>query len=250
MHTYIVKSFIILILIVQCSFSKDLKEILDDGYIRVGVKYDYKPFGFINNEGRLDGFDIDLIKTMMNKLEVRVMFVEVNSINKEKMLLSDKVDILFAGMVEDKNSNKNIIFTKPYYLDEQVVLLNNNNSIKSLKEMVNMHVGSLKGTNYLENFLKMQPHVSTISFSQYPQLTKALAYNNIDAVTAGSTWAKEQVESHNNEFRILNDVICTIKYSIALKKKNEDLKDKLNLLFAEITKNNTYDKIYKKWFKK
>ncbi len=250
MHIYIMKSFIILILIVQYSFSKDLKEILDDGYIRVGVKYDYKPFGFINNEGRLDGFDIDLIKTMMNKLELRVMFVEVNSINKEKMLLSDKVDILFAGMVEDKNSNKNIIFTKPYYLDEQIVLLNNNNSIKSLKEMNNMHVGSLKGTNYLANFLKIQPHVSTVTFSQYPQLIKALSYNNIDAVTAGSTWAKEQVESHDNKFRILSDDICTIKYSIALKKSNEDLKEKLNLLFAEITKNNAYEKIYKKWFRK
>jgi polar amino acid transport system substrate-binding protein len=250
MHRYIVKSFIILILIVQCSFSKDLNHILNDGYIRVGVKYDYKPFGFIDNDGRLVGFDIDLIKTMMSKLELRVMFVEVNSINKEKMLLNDKVDILFAGMVENNSSNKNIIFTKPYYLDEQVVLLNNNNSIKSLKEMNNMHVGSLKGTNYLANFLKIQPHVSTISFSQYPQLTKALAYNNIDAVTAGSTWAKEQVKSHDNEFRILNDNISTIKYSIALKKSNEDLKKRLNQLFAEITKDNTYEKIYKKWFKK
>ncbi|WP_375723990.1 transporter substrate-binding domain-containing protein [Arcobacter sp. KX21116] len=249
MHTHIMKSFIILILIVQCSFSKDLKEILDDGYIRVGVKYDYKPFGFINNDGRLDGFDIDLIKTMMNKLDLRVQFIEVSSINKEKMLLDDKLDILFAGMVEDKESNKNIIFTKPYYLDEQVVLLNSNNSVKSLKEMDNMHVGSLKGTNYLTNFLKIQPNVLTITFSQYPQLTKALAFNNIDAVTAGSTWAKEQVESHSNEFRILSDVICTIKYSIALKKNNDNLREKLNLLFAEITKDNTYEKIYKKWFK-
>ena len=86
------------------------KEILDDGYIRVGVKYDYKPFGFINNDGRLDGFDIDLIKTMMNKLDLRVQFIEVSSINKEKMLLDDKLDILFAGMVEDKESNKKGVY--------------------------------------------------------------------------------------------------------------------------------------------
>ncbi|WP_129101064.1 ABC transporter substrate-binding protein [Arcobacter sp. F2176] len=249
MQTYIMKSFIILVLIVQCSFSKDLKDILDDGYIRVGVKYDYKPFGFINNDGRLDGFDIDLIKIMMNKLELRVQFIEVNSINKERMLLNDNLDILFAGMIEDKQSNKNIIFTKPYYLDEQVILLNSKNSVNSLKEMNNMHVGSLKGTNYLNNLLKIQPNVITISFSQYPQLTKALSFNNIDAVTAGSTWAKEQVESHQNEFRILSDVICTIRYSIALKKNNENLKEKLNSLFTEITKDNTYEKIYKKWFK-
>lgn len=225
MHTTIMKSIIILILLVQYSYSKSFKEILNDGYIRVGVSYDYIPFGFINNDGILDGFDIDLIKRMMNKLELRVKFIEVSSTNKEKMLLDDKLDILFAGMSKDKQSNKNIIFTKPYYTDEQVILLNSNKNVKTLKDMDNMHVGSLKGTNYLTNFLKIQPNVLTVSFSQYPQLTKALAYNNIDAVTAGSSWAKEQVESHPNEFRILSDVICQINYSMALKKSNEDLKE-------------------------
>jgi len=248
MHIHIMRFFIILILFTQFLFSKNVDSIINDEYIRVGVKFDFKPFGFINSDGRIDGFEVDLIKSLIDKLNIRVKLVEVTSKNKEKMLLNDKVDIVIAGMILNKN-DKNIIFTKPYFYDEQVVLINSKKNITTFKELKGMHIGAIKGSEHLSNFLKVQPHVSTISFTEYPQLIKALSYNNIDAITADASWAKEQVGLYHGKFKIINDIVCNNKYSIAIKSNNKKLKKTLDNLLTEMANDGTYYTIYNKWFK-
>ena len=246
MHKYIYRIVLIFFLFSQQGFSKSLEKIFNDEYIRVGVKFDYKPFGFINGDGKLDGFEIDLIKSMMDRINIRVKFIEVSSKNKEKMLLENKVDILIASMIE--RESKDIIFTKPYFFDEQIALVNNINKLNSLKDLKDLHIGSIKGTTHLENFLKVQPNVTSVTFTEYPQLVKALSSHNIDAITADASWAKVQVENYHNKFKIINDVISINKYSIAVKSDNIKLKENLDFLLNEITRDKIYDKIYKKWF--
>jgi ABC-type amino acid transport substrate-binding protein len=242
------KFFIIFILFTQFSFSKDVDKILNDEYIRVGVKFDYKPFGFINSDGKIDGFEIDLIKSLIDRLNIRVKLIEVTSKNKEKMLLSDKVDIVIAGMILN-NEDKNIIFTKPYFYDEQVVLVNSTKNISTFKELKGLHIGSIKGSEHLSSFLKIQPDVSTVTFTEYPQLIKALSYNNIDAITADASWAKEQVEIYKGKYKIINDIVCNNKYSIAVASDNIKLKNMLDSILIEVSNDGTYKKIYNKWFK-
>ncbi|WP_428023106.1 substrate-binding periplasmic protein [Arcobacter sp.] len=249
MYICIMRVFIILLLLAQFSFTKSLEKVVLEEYITVGVKYDYKPFSFINNEGRLEGFDIDLIKSMMDILNIRVKFVEVSSNNKEKMLLDGKIDILLTDMIPQENKNNDIIFTKPYFFDDQIILVNSTTKINNFSDLKGKHVGSIKGSIRLENLLKIQPDVISLTFTQYPQLITALSFKNIDAVTADSLWAKEQIQSHYGKFKILNEVICNNKYAIALTSDNIKLKEKINLLFEEISNNNTYENIYKKWFK-
>jgi len=248
MHSYIMKFIIIFLLFTQFLFSKSLEKIILDEYIRVGVKFEYKPFAFINEEGKIDGFEIDLIKSMMDRLNIRVKFIEVSSKNKEKMLLDDKIDILLAGMIPQENQNSGMSFSKPYFFDEQIILVNNKEKINSFSDLKGKYVGAIKGSTHLENFLKIQPDVTSISFTQYPQLISALTHNNIDAVTADSSWAKEQMKMHDGKFKILDDVISTNKYSIALKSDNVDLKKTINSLFEKISNDKTYENIYKKWF--
>lgn len=249
MHINIMKIFIILLLLVQFSFSKKLDKILFDEYITVGVKFDYKPFSFINSEGKLDGFDIDLIKSMMDRLNIRVKFVEVSSKNKEKMLFDEKIDILLVDMVPQELKGRDILFTKPYFFDEQIVLVNSKKKINNFSDLKGKYVGAIKGSVRLDNFLRIQPDVISVSFTQYPQLIAALSHNNIDAITADFSWANEQMQMHQGKFRILSDVICSNKYAIALKSDNIKLKESINSLFEEISNDKTYENIYKKWFK-
>lgn len=248
MHRYILKSIIILILLTEFSFSKKLETILGEEYITVGVKYDYKPFAFINSLGKLDGFDIDLIKSMMDRINVRVKFIEVSSNDKEKMLLNDKIDILLAGMVPSENQNSDIFFSKSYFSDEQIVLVNSKEKINSFADLKGMHVGSIRGSTRLEKFLKIQPEVTSVLFTQYPQLIRALYYNNINAITADFSWAREQMKMHNGKFKILDDVICSNNYAIAIKSNNVKLREKINSLFDDISNDKTYENIYNKWF--
>ena len=51
--------------------------IMDRGKIVVGVKTDTKPFGFLNEEGLHDGYDIDLAKNI-----AKVIFGDEKAVNK------------------------------------------------------------------------------------------------------------------------------------------------------------------------
>src|SRR5574344_888128 len=77
------------------------KDILKNDYITIGVKNDTKPFGFINKNGQLEGFDIDLAKMLTKELlgdEKKVKFVAVTPQDRILKLNTGKVDMVIATM--------------------------------------------------------------------------------------------------------------------------------------------------------
>ncbi len=68
------KKFLIIIILIFCVFlcgcikeeKTSLDEIKERGNLVVGVKFDAKPFGYIEN-GELQGFDIDIAKKLQKK---------------------------------------------------------------------------------------------------------------------------------------------------------------------------------------
>ena len=74
--------FFIMFAFISSVFADKLQDIKDKGFLIAGVKYDFKPFGFINENGRIDGFDIDLVKYISSKLDVDIRFKQVTSTNR------------------------------------------------------------------------------------------------------------------------------------------------------------------------
>ena len=60
-----------------------------------GVKFDFTPFGFPNDEGEIVGFDVDLISEMAAIWGVEVAFEQVTSANRIPKLAGGEVD--FSG---------------------------------------------------------------------------------------------------------------------------------------------------------
>ena len=87
--------------------------------IIVGVKYDTKPFGFIDNNQKISGFDIDLAhliaKYLLNDPN-KVEFVQVTPQNRILALNSGQIDMVIATMTVTEQRKQVVEFSRPYYM--------------------------------------------------------------------------------------------------------------------------------------
>ena len=88
-----------------------------DGKVRIGVFSDKPPFGYVDAQGKSQGFDIEIGKAIGKDLlgdENKVEFVLVDAANRAEYLLSKKVDIILANFTVTPARKEVVDFANPY----------------------------------------------------------------------------------------------------------------------------------------
>lgn len=75
-----------------------LDEIRSRGHLVAGVKTDYPPFGFVGDDGQLQGYDVDVARAIAEHLGVSLEVKGVSSSNRMQKLASGEVDLLVATL--------------------------------------------------------------------------------------------------------------------------------------------------------
>ena len=145
-------------------YADKLKEIQKKGVIEAGVKYDFEPFGYLDEYGEVVGFDIDLLKYIANDLNVDIKFRKVTSKNRVAMLEDDRIDIVAASMTHTQKRDRYIDFSISYFFDGLAIL-----TTKYIK--VNHHfgfngkkVGVILGSTSEKTFYNKVPKAKFIYF--------------------------------------------------------------------------------------
>jgi polar amino acid transport system substrate-binding protein len=85
------------------------------GEIVVGVKADYRPWGFRDTNGNLIGLEIDLAKEVAEKLGVSIRLVAVQTSNRMQFLESGRLDMFIATMTDRADRRKVVGIVTPNY---------------------------------------------------------------------------------------------------------------------------------------
>ena len=94
-----------------------LETIKNNGVVRIGVFGDKPPFGFVDEKGANQGYDVVFAKRIAQELlgdENKVQFVLVEAANRVEFLKSDKVDIILANFTQTPERAEQVDFTLPY----------------------------------------------------------------------------------------------------------------------------------------
>src|SRR5690606_15405022 len=70
-----------------------IDDIKSRGKLIAGVKFDTPPFGFLDEDNKPIGFDLDLLTKVAEKIGVPIEFVSVTSPTRIPMLVSGNVDV-------------------------------------------------------------------------------------------------------------------------------------------------------------
>jgi len=91
------------------------KKVMSRGKMVVGVKADYKPWGFRNEKGELVGMEIDMAKAAGAAMGVEVELVPVQSSNRMQFLEQGKIDMMIATMSDRPDRRKIVGIVQPNY---------------------------------------------------------------------------------------------------------------------------------------
>ncbi|MDR3522875.1 MAG: transporter substrate-binding domain-containing protein [Acetobacteraceae bacterium] len=152
-------------------------DVLDDikarGTLVVGVKADYKPFGFRDPSGAIIGLEPDLAADVAKRLGVKLELVPVVSANRMEFLAQGKIDLMIATMSDKPERRKIVQAIEPlYYADFVNVLLPKGSPIKKWEDLAGKKLCGTTGAWYNKTVAeKYGPEVSAFDGSDKPLLS-------------------------------------------------------------------------------
>ena len=98
-------------------------KVMDRGKIVVGVKADYKPWGYRDSDGSLVGMEIDMARDVADTLGVEIEIVAVQSSNRMQFLEQGKIDLMIATMSDRADRREIVGIVGPNYYTSGTNLL-------------------------------------------------------------------------------------------------------------------------------
>jgi len=231
-----------------------LADVKKKGVLVAGVKDSLPPFGSVDpNTKEFAGYDIDFVKYIAKKLDVKVEYKPVSSANRMPMLMEGRVDLLACTMTKTPERARQINFSYTYFLTGQK-FLTKKGTVKSLKDLEGKKIGTAKGSTSEQNVKKSVPSATILSFDDYPQGALALQQGKVIAVTtdesilAGQLAKFEKNPATKGKFEIPELAISEEPYGIGMRKGDTNFVKFVNDTILEMEKNGEAQKIFEKWF--
>ncbi len=169
-----------------------LTRIKQRGFIRVGYFRDDLPYSFHNNEGKLVGFDIEIINLLADDLGVSIEFVRIFHKQAQKLLSSGYLDMT-TGVPVLPNNMKELTLTVPYSSQSIAFIVKEERrseftdwkTIFSKEELII----SIPELYYSENIIKRYFKHSKVWEISTPRLYFKEKYQHIDAMLFGAPTA-------------------------------------------------------------
>lgn len=172
--------------------ARTLDEIKKDGKIKIGVFSDKSPFGYVDSNGKVQGYDVEFAKRIGKDLlgsEDNVEFVYVEAANRVEYLKSAKVDITLANFTVTDERKEAVDFALPYMKVALGVISPDNALITDVNELKDKKLIVVKGTTAESYFSQTYPDITLVKYDEYQEAYDALSDGRGDAFATDNTEA-------------------------------------------------------------
>lgn len=166
---------------------RTLDEIKESGTIKIGVFSDKNPFGYVDENGEYQGYDIYFAERLAKDLGVEVEYVPTEAANRVEYLESGKVDVILANFTVTEERAQSVDFALPYMKVALGVVSPDDALITSPDELKGKTLIVTKGTTAETYFTENYPDVELLKFDQYTEAYNALLDGRGDAFSTDNT---------------------------------------------------------------
>jgi lysine-arginine-ornithine-binding protein len=224
--------------------------------IRIATEGAYPPFNYVDPDGNLKGFDVDLSKALCKAMGVECELVVQDWDGMIPGLLAGKFDAIIACMGATEERKKAVSFTRPYCrLLGRFVGHKDADFEISKENLKGKRIGVQRGTTY-SKFLK-GVYGDIIEIKTYGSIDEHnldLKAGRLDAVVGNEIFMGRWLESPDGKnFKFLSGplrhkLLGTGEANIAVRKENKGLKVKLDKALQQLIKNGKHQEIASKHF--
>ena len=167
----------------QAIAARELSEIVSEGELKVAVKDDVRPLGFINEAGNLSGLEIDIARKLAQELledSEAIEFVAVNNTERLQVVLEDEVDLAIARVAVTTPRSRIVDFSPYYYLDGTGIVTKNN-QIQNTDELTQSRIAVLENSATIAVVRNRLPNATLIGADSYQEALELIETNRADA---------------------------------------------------------------------
>ncbi len=168
---------------------RTLDEIKESGTINIGVFSDKNPFGYVDENGDYQGYDVYFAERIGQDLGVEINYVSTEAANRIEYLQTGKVDIILANFTVTAERAEEVDFALPYMNVALGVVSPDSNVIESLDDWnADDQIIVISGTTAETYLIDNYPDIPLQKYDSYATAKNALENGN------GVAWANDNTE--------------------------------------------------------
>lgn len=180
----------------QQANADELQQVKERGKLIVGIKTDYRPFGWLDKDGHIQGFEIALAKAVAKSIlgsASDIELVPVVASNRIELLNQGRIDVIFATLGVNADRAKVISFTDPYYMMAGIVLLAPKDTpIKTWDDIKGHKICGIQGNLY-NRTLTEKYGAQTVLFTGTAEMLQAFQENRCDGIAFDGPFLQQTI---------------------------------------------------------
>ncbi len=226
-----------------------LADVQKAGKLTIATSPDFPPFESLGENNEVFGIEIDILNLICAQLGVELDIQQVDFDSVLPGVQAGKYHMGASGISVTPAREENTLFTDPYCLAAQAIVVMNGSPITCKADLegktVAVQTGTTAETYCMENGYKVS------SFTANADAQAALIAGKVDAWVIDDLTAAEMVKLYNEEngdtLVVLGEAMTTEPYAFAFAFGSEDLVAKINEIITGMVADGTVAEIFDKY---
>lgn len=251
------KKVLLVLLVILVGIASGVTWASDIQKVRIGTEGAYPPFNFIDPNGKLQGFDIDIANALCEAAGVQCEFVTQDWDGMIPGLLAKKYDAIIASMSITEERKQKVDFTNKYYQTPARFAAKKGTDIQISQEGLAGKTVGVQRATVSENFIRdnFGKNIVIKSYATQDEANMDLVSGRLDLVFADAVVLMEGFLNTDagKDYDFIGPGYTNKEWfgdgiGIAIRKGEEDLRKLLNDAIVKIRTDGTYKKINDKYF--
>ena len=231
----LVTAIVFLTITPQSMMAREWSEIESEGELKVAVKDNLRPLGFVGETGDLEGLEIDIAIKLAAELlgdDAIVELLPVDNVERLQVVLDDEVDIAIARVTVTTPRSRIVDFSPYYYLDGTSIVTRNN-QIEDTKSLELRRIAVLNNSATIAVIRNKISRANLIGVDSYQAALELMETNQADGFAGDRSVLTGLVQEYPN-YRLLPERLSGAALAVVMPKglQYKELRLKVNRAIA------------------
>ncbi len=217
-----------------------LDDVKSAGKMTIATSPDFPPFESLEGE-EVVGIEVEIMKLVAKDLGVECEFVQMDFDSVLIGIQAAKYDCAMSGITVTEERKNNMLFTKPYYVAAQVIVVKEDSDIKGKEDLKDKKVSVQTGTTAESGC--QDEGIAYEGYNANADAKAALTTGKVQAWVVDNLTAKQMV-AEGDGLKILDEKMTEEPYAFAFAKGSETLVEEINKTIDKLIADGTIEKIF------
>ncbi len=226
-----------------------LSALKEKGELVVATSPDFPPFESLEN-GKVVGIEFDVLDLVCKELGVTLKIEQMDFDSVLPGVQTGKYDCGASGITVTPDRQKNTLFTNPYCLAAQAIVVKDGSPIKTKADLEGKKI-TVQTSTTAEEYCMNNGYTNLMAFQANNDAQSALVTGKADAWVIDDLTAAEMVkqynEKHDDKLVILDEAMTTEPYAFAFKLGSDEVANQINEVLAKLISDGTIKSIFDKY---